>query len=176
MQKHNVNQEVAPRGMHRRQAFVERFNKTLAEKLFTVQYAKELLKEARLEKDVRSREWVNNLEPIGNELNNTKTALIGLKPIDAIKMSSVPVKKNNKNEILLELNPNQKVRYLLEPGEIESDTVRRATDPIWSLKMYDINAVSRSEHGYFLNDIGLVRNFVREELMVVDKNSEFIDN
>ena len=149
MQKHNVNQEVAPKGMHRRQAFVERFNKTLAEKLFTVQYAKELLKEARLEKDVRSREWVNNLEPIVNELNNTKTALIGLKPIDSIKMSSVPVKKNNKNEILLELNPNQKVRYLLEPGEIESDTVRRATDPIWSLKMYDINAVSRSEHGYF---------------------------
>ena len=176
MQKHNVNQEVAPRGMHRRQAFVERFNKTLAEKLFTVQYAKELLKEARLEKDVRSREWVNNLEPIVNELNNIKTALIGLKPIDAIKMSSVPVKKNYKNEILLELNPNKKIRYLLEPGEIESDTVRRATDPIWSLKMYDINAVSRSEHVYFLYDIGLVRNFVREELMVVPVDSEFIDN
>ena len=175
MQKHNVNQDVAPKGLHRHQAFVERFNRTLAEKLFTVQYAKKLLKEARGEKNVRSREWVTNLQPIVNELNNTKTLLIGLKPIDAIKMESVPVKKNIKNEILLELNPNQKVRYLLEPGEIESDTKRRATDPIWSLQMYDINAVSRSEHGYFLYDIGQKRNFVREELLVVDKNSENIN-
>ena len=53
-----------------------------------------------------------------------------MKPVDAIKMSSTPVKKNTKNEVLLKLNPNQKVKYLLEPGEIESDTVRRATDPI----------------------------------------------
>ena len=68
MQKHNVNQEVAPRSMHKRQAFVERFNRTLAKKLFTVQYAKELLKKARKEKDVRSREWVSNLEPIVNKL------------------------------------------------------------------------------------------------------------
>ena len=111
MQKHNVNQEVAPRGMHRRQVFVEKFNRAFAEKLFLVQYAKELLKEARREKDVRSREWVNNLEPIVNELNNIKTALIGIKPVDAIKMSSTSVKKNTKNELLLELNPNQKVRY-----------------------------------------------------------------
>ena len=96
IQKHNFNQEFAPKDLHRRQAFVERFNRTLAEKLFTVQYTKELLKEARKEKNARSREWVNNLEPIVNELNNTKTALTGLKLIDAIKTSSVPVKKKQK--------------------------------------------------------------------------------
>ena len=40
--------------------------------------------------------------------------------------------------------------------------------------MFDINSVSRSEHSYFLYDVGLIRNFVKEELMILDKNSENI--
>ena len=67
--EHNIIHDVAPKGFHRRQAFVERFYRTLAEKLFTVQYANKLLKEARKEKDVRSRKWVSNLQPIITEPN-----------------------------------------------------------------------------------------------------------
>ena len=42
--------------------------------------------------------------------------------------------------------------------------------------MYDIISVSRPEHSYFLYDLGLVRNFVREELMAIPIDSEFIDS
>ena len=176
LMKKNVVHDVAPKGMHRRQAFVERFNRTLAEKLFTVQYAKELLKEARKEKNVRSREWVADLQTIITELNNTPTRMINLKPVDAMNMKTVPVKRTKKDEVILELSPEQKVRYLLEPGEAENDTVRRATDPIWSMRMYDIEYVSKSEHGYYMYHLdGVIRNFVREELLVVNAKSEYLE-
>ena len=32
-----------------------------------------------------------------------------------------------------------KVRYLLSPGELEGGEKRRATDPIWSIKIYDLS-------------------------------------
>ena len=51
----------------------------------------ELLKDARRKKGVRSRKWVNNIRPIINELINIKYRLTGLRPIDAIKMTTVRV-------------------------------------------------------------------------------------
>ena len=101
--------------------------------------------------------------------------MINLKPVDAIKMEHVPIKKVKKEEEILESSPEQKVRYLLEPGEVENDTVIRATDLIWSIKMYNIKSVSKFEHGYFLYHLeGLIKSFVREELLVVNSNSQYI--
>ena len=65
-----------------------------------------------------------------------------------------------------------KVRYLYQPGE--GNDHRRATDPIWSLKVYSIER-SFTKHEqpvlYYLRD-GPKRGFVREELLVIPPNTE----
>ena len=38
------------------------------------------------------------------------------------------------------LSPQVRVRYLYQPGELEGGG-KRATDPIWSLKVYNIEKV-----------------------------------
>ena len=42
MNKHKVNSQRSEAGNHRAQAFVERANRTLGEKIFTHQYAQEM--------------------------------------------------------------------------------------------------------------------------------------
>ena len=67
-----------------------------------------------------------------------------------------------------------KVRYLLSPGEDEGGERRRATDPIWSIEIYNINRVVISPEQpvlYYLLD-GPKRSFVREELQVVPSDTE----
>ena len=112
MSEHNVTIRRGRTNIHRDQAIVERFNRTLAEKLFGFQYA------------------------IGE------------------------------NERKLPLYAH--VRYLYYPGELEGGG-RRATDPIWSLKVFKIQKVVTKPETpvvYYLLD-GPKRGFVREELMVV---------
>jgi len=67
---------------HRDQAIVERFNRTLAERLFGHQYAQEMLLSARGSSE-RSAEWVARL-PV--------TRLTGKKPKDAIRVKTVAQK------------------------------------------------------------------------------------
>jgi len=65
------------------------------------------------------------------------------------------------------------VRYLYQPGELERG-VKRATDPIWSLKVYSIErSFSKPDQPvlYYLRD-GPKRGFVREELLVVPPNTQ----
>ena len=92
-----------------------------------------------------NREWVSRLQNVVSALNNEKTRLIGMKPIDAIKETLVrqgfsqPIK--NYEEKLLDVGT--KVRYLYEPGELEGQIykgqrVKRSTDPIWSVDVYRI--------------------------------------
>ena len=101
---------------HRWQGIVERFNRTLADRLFSYQYHKEL---EDLSKS--NREWVSRLQNVVSALNNEKTRLIEMKPINAIKQTLVkqgfskPVKKNEEKII----NVGTKLRYLYEPGELE---------------------------------------------------------
>ena len=58
---------------------MERFNRTLADRLFSYQYRKEL------EDPLKSnREWVSRLQDVVSALNNEKIRLIEMKPIDAI--------------------------------------------------------------------------------------------
>ena len=95
---------------------MERFNRTLADRLFSYQYHKELEDPSK-----SNREWVSRLQNVVSALNNEKTRLIRMKPVDAIKQTLVeegfsqPTK--DYKEKLLDIGT--KVRYLYEPGELE---------------------------------------------------------
>ena len=174
MEKHKTYIRRGRTEIHRDQAIVERFNRTLVERLFGHQYAAEML----LPLGKRSTEWVKRLPDVVSALNNEVTSLIGKKPAVAIKEKEVfskPSTKYNRPVGLAEkkLPPLINVRYLYQPGELEGDT-KRATDPIWSLKVYQIveNKTKPNEPViYYLSD-GPKRGFVREELLVVPPNTQ----
>ena len=159
--------------IHRDQAIVESFNRTLAERLFGHKYAMEML----LPKGQRSTAWVKRLPEVVSALNNEVTSLIGKKPAVAIKEKSVyarpstpytrPVGKSEKILPFL-----VQVRYLYQPGELESG-VKRATDTIWSLKFLGIErSFSKPDQPvlYYLRDRPK-HGFVREQLLVVPPNT-----
>jgi len=73
---------------------VERFNRTLAERLFGHQYAQELLLAARGSSE-RSAEWVARLPAVVTALNNEVTHLTGKKPKDAIMVKTVTQKPSS---------------------------------------------------------------------------------
>ena len=174
MEKHKTYIRRGRTEIHRDQAIVERFNRTLAERLFGHQYAVEML----LPEGKRSTEWVKRLPDVVGALNNEVTSLIGKKPAVAIKekeVSSQPSTKYNRPVGINEkkLPPLINVRYLYQPGELEGGT-KRATDPIWSLKVYQVveNKTKPNEPVvYYLSD-GPKRGFVREELLVVPPNTQ----
>ena len=81
---------------------------------------------------------------------------------------SRPVGANEKK-----LPSNVKVRYLYQPGELEGGT-KRATDPVWSLKVFTLEkTVDKPGEPilYYLYD-GPKRGFVREELLIVPPNTQ----
>ena len=170
---HNVKLVVGEPGNHRAQGIVERFNKTLAEKLFPTQYAQEMI-----QVDRRSTEWVKNLPSIIKVLNETETRLINQKPIDAITNNSMihqsPSLPANRPQGFDEKIILGGVRYLYRHGEQEGGERRRATDPIWSMKIYDIKHKIINNNQpilYYLED-GPKRSFVREELLKVPWDTE----
>ena len=115
MEKHDVIIQRADPRQHRLQGIVERFNRTLADRLFSYQYHKEFEDSSK-----SNREWVSRLQNVVSALNNEKTRLIGMKTVDAIKQILVeqgfsqPAKECE--EKLLDIGT--KVRYLYEPGEV----------------------------------------------------------
>ena len=88
LSKHNVEVRRGRVDIHRDQAIVERFNRTLAERLFGHQYGVEM----RLPDDKRSTEWVARLPAVISALNKEVTRLTGQKPIETIKEKTVPSK------------------------------------------------------------------------------------
>ena len=76
LSKHNVEVRRGRVDIHRNQAIVERFNRTLAERLFGYQYGVEM----RLPEDKRSTEWVARLPAVISALNKEVTRLTGQKP------------------------------------------------------------------------------------------------
>ena len=85
MKKHKTYIRRGRTEIHRDQAIVERFNRTLAERLFGHQYAAEML----LPEGKRSTEWVKRLPDVVSAVNNEVTSLIGQKPAVAIKEKEV---------------------------------------------------------------------------------------
>ena len=171
MEKHDVIIQRGDPSQHRLQGIVERFNKTLADRLFTYQYHREL---EDLSKS--NREWVSRLQNVVRSLNNEKTRLIGMKPVDTIKQTLVeqgfsqPVKEYE--EKLLDVGTT--VRYLYEPGELEGyqykgERRKRSTDPIWSVDVYKIKDryVQRHQPTLYHLDGGPKRSFVFEELQPI---------
>jgi len=78
--------------IHRDQAIVERFNRTLAERLFGHQYAVEML----LPEGQRSTAWVKRLPDIVKALNDEVTSLTSKKPALTIKEKAVASKPSTK--------------------------------------------------------------------------------
>ena len=160
--------------IHRDQAIVERFNRTLAERLFGHQYAVEM----RMSEGQRSTAWVKRLPEVVAALNNEVTSLIGQKSAVAIKEKNVYGKPSTPylrpvGEREKKLPSLVNVRYLYQPGELEGG-VKRATDPIWSLKVYNIERSFTKPNQpvlYYLHD-GPKRGFVCEELLVVPPNTQ----
>ena len=118
LDKNGVSIRQGRVNIHRDQGIVERFNRTLAERLFGHQQAQELL----MDSDERSRQWVNRLPEVISALNNEVTRLTGKKPIDAIKINMVKSKAStvSKRPIGLDkerLTDDVNVRYLYQPGE-----------------------------------------------------------
>ena len=116
MEKHDVMIQCGDPSQHRSQGIVERFNRTLADRLFSYQYHKELEDPSK-----SNREWVSRLQNVVSTLNNEKTRLIGMKNVDAKKQTLVeqgfsqPTKEYE--EKLLDVGT--KVRYLYESSELE---------------------------------------------------------
>ena len=81
-------QQVTTKYEHTHTAFVEALNKILAESLFKVQDAQELNDPEKV-----SSRWVNHLYGLVDELNDMQTDMIGMKPIDAIKLDHIPLVK-----------------------------------------------------------------------------------
>ena len=92
MESHKTYIRRGRTGIHRDQAIVERFNRTLAERLFGHQYAVEML----LPERQRSAAWVKRLLDVVSALNNEVTSLIGERPTVAIKEKSVTSKPSTK--------------------------------------------------------------------------------
>ena len=171
MEKHDVMIQCGDPSQHRSQGIVERFNKTLADRLFSYQYHEKLEDPSK-----SSQEWVSRLQNVVSTLNNEKTRLIGMKPVDAIKQGMVeqgfsqPTKEYE--EKLLDVGT--KVRYLYGPGELEGyqykgERRKRSTDPIWSADVYRIEDRYVQKHQltlYYL-DGGPKRSFVFEELQPI---------
>ena len=173
MEQHGVSIQRGQAGNHRSQAFVERANKTLSERLFSHQYAQEMVT------DDRSREWVKRLPLVLKAMNSEPTRLIGKEPSGAIGMDKVMVKgESYKRPVGLDevrLPPGVLVRYLYAPGEGEGGERRRATDPIWSLEVYYlIRSVVSSDQPvlYYLSEGAPKRGFAREELQFVPVDTE----
>ena len=173
MEKHGVKIQRGQAGNHRSQAFVERANRTLSEKLFSFQYAQEMAR------DERSRKWVKRLPLVLKAMNSESTRLIGKDPSSALGMEQVGVKSGEYKRPVgfdeVRLPPGVLVRYLYAPGEGEGGQMRRATDPIWSLGVWELSrsVVSLGQPVlYYLSSGGPKRGFVREELLVVPSDTE----
>ena len=121
---------------HTLTAFVEALNKILTERLFKVQDVQELNDPEKV-----SSRWVKHLYGLVDELNDTRTEMIGMKPKDAIKLNEVPLVARESHPPEEVLPEDGLYRYLLYPSEEHDDQRRRATDRIWSKGTYKLREI-----------------------------------
>ena len=172
MGEHSVEvKRVTTKYHHHFTAFVENFNKTLAERLFKIQDAQELNDPTK-----DSRTWVKHLYKLVTKLNNTKLDRIGTTPAKAVKLEHVElnIKAYPKEDAL---PVDGLYRYLYQPGELEGGDRRRATDMIWSWDAHRLDRVVEDLDQrvlyYLVEGPGRPkRAFVREQLMLIPENTE----
>ena len=176
--RHNVEVRRGRVDSHRDQGIVERWNRTLSERLFGHQYAQEM----RLPVGGRSTEWVRRLPAVVSALNGEVTRLTGKRPSEAIRAKSVSGKPSSTvpgRPVGLQeqkLPSGVGVRFLYQPGELEGGR-RRATDPVWSLRVYRLGRTVTKPGEPVLHYLdsegqGPSRGFVREELLVVPPDTQ----
>ena len=137
LEKNEVKiQCVRTKYKHTHTAFVEALNKILAERLFKVQDAQELNDPEKV-----SATWVKHLYELVDELNDTQTEMIGMKPKDAIELDEVPLVKREAYPEKDKLPEDGLYRYLLQLGEEHDDQRHRATDRIWSKGTYRLREI-----------------------------------
>ena len=120
LEKHNVEiRRAKTKNKHTHTVFVEAFNKRLVKLLFKPIDAQQLQDPEKV-----STVWVKNLDKIVNKMNNTVLLIIGMKPIDAIKLETVPLDKIYPKETVL--SEDVFYRYLYQPGEQHGDKKRWA--------------------------------------------------
>lgn len=145
IKKNNIELQVNTPGSHL--AFVERFNGLLSQKIFDLQYRKEL----KTKKP--NTEWMSILPKLVDDFNNSYTRLIKMKPNDAIKLKTVEQPKNklSAKDKSMRHNVDDVVRMLLGKDQIldvatgkVSRGRRRLTDAHWSLEEYVVVSVKKS--------------------------------
>ena len=99
MAEHNVSIRRGKKEIYRDQALIQMFNRTLAERRFGYQYAKELENPHKC-----NREWVKRLPEV-------------IKAIISETKNPTPVKQNRPAG--KPICPDSAVRYLYQPGEQE---------------------------------------------------------
>jgi hypothetical protein len=168
---------------------VERYNRTLIEKLFPSQDSSDLL---TLHMNKISRVWVRNLHIVVEYINNSITCQLGISPAKAIKKDRVTAKPSYPRNGPIGFNEEKLsgdvfVRYLLYPSDLDGGR-RRAGDLKWSPHIYHISQTMVQKNQpvlYWLEEVpfGLVNNdnyvlkrpkrsFVREELQVIPFDTE----
>ena len=121
-----------------------------------------------------SLRWVKHLYGLVDELNDTETEMIGMKPKDAIKLKEVPLVNQEAYPPEEVLPKDRLYQYLLQPGEEHDGQRCRATDRIWSEASYRLREIAENPGYrviyYLLN--GPERAFVSEELMLIPEDTE----
>ena len=125
----------------------------------------------------RSREWVERLPAVLKSMNNEVTRLTGKEPQEVLKLKDISINAPKYNRPVgfdeVRLSPFAKLRYLFAPGEYEGGDRRRATDPVWSLEIFELShsKVSPDQPVMYYLSGGPKRSFVREELQVVPEDT-----
>ena len=106
-------------------------------------------------------------------MNSEITAMIKMKPKDAIKLDYIElkVKEIQEKDVLPE---DGLYRYLYQPGELEGGQQRRAIDMIWSWNTFRLDKIIQDEGErvlYYLRD-DPKRSFVREEMMLIPEETQ----
>lgn len=170
LEKHGIEiRRTTTKYKHTHTTFVESLNRVLSEKLFKIQDVQELNNPEKV-----ATTWVKHIYSLIDKMNDTETDMVGIKPLDAIKLKEVSLQRNEDYHPKDLLTEDGLYRYLLQPGEGFSDQQKRATDRIWSKKTYRLREVIIDPGNrvmYFLQD-GPKRAFVREELMLIPEVAE----
>ena len=130
-----------------------------------------------------SATWVKHLYGLVDELNDTQTEIIGMKPKDAIVLDQVTLVKREAYPPEEVLPEDGLYQYLLQPSEEHDDQRCRAMDKIWSKGTYRLKEIVEDAGNcmmyYLLGPEGtphgrnrLEKAFVSEELMLIPEDTK----